>query len=281
MRAPELPMGWPRAMAPPRTLTRVGVELEGAHAGEGLRGEGLVELDEIDVGDGACPRRARSFCTAGMGPVAHEVGLDARGGAAEDARQGLEPAAFTTTSSEARSSAEAPSLIGEELPAVTLPPARKTGLSLASAATDAVRAHALVAADDHGIAFFLGDGDGDQLAGEVASLPGGGGALVREGGEGVLIVAGDLVFFGHVLGRLAHGLQLEARGHAWGSRSASRGWCRRRGAACDRSARPSWAWRRGRGSCSPRRRRWRTRPRPRRSSARRRPRPRGPIRRGG
>jgi hypothetical protein len=37
-----------------------GVEAEAAHAGERLRGEGLVELDEIDVRD-AEAERARSF----------------------------------------------------------------------------------------------------------------------------------------------------------------------------------------------------------------------------
>ena len=68
MRAPEAPSGWPMAIAPPRTLTFGFVEFEHADAGEGLGGEGFVELDEVDVGEleaGALERFLRGRHGAG------------------------------------------------------------------------------------------------------------------------------------------------------------------------------------------------------------------------
>ena len=55
------------AIAPPLTLTLLRVEPELAHDGQRLRGERLVELDEVDVVDaeaGALERRR----DAGIGP---------------------------------------------------------------------------------------------------------------------------------------------------------------------------------------------------------------------
>ena len=39
-------------MAPPLGLDLVRIEVEFADAGDGLRGEGLVEFDQVDVADG-------------------------------------------------------------------------------------------------------------------------------------------------------------------------------------------------------------------------------------
>ena len=48
---PVAPSGWPSAIAPPLTFTFVRVHAEVAHRLQRDRGEGLVDLDEVDVGD--------------------------------------------------------------------------------------------------------------------------------------------------------------------------------------------------------------------------------------
>ena len=52
-RAPDMPSGWPSAIAPPLGFTRGVVvgEAELAKHGEALGGEGLVQLDHVEVAD--------------------------------------------------------------------------------------------------------------------------------------------------------------------------------------------------------------------------------------
>ena len=91
-----------------------------------------------------------------------------------------------------------------ELPAVTVPPARNAGRSLASASG---------VESGRGMLVDLHVADGDQLVGEA---PGGlrrGPALLRAQREGVLILARHVVALGHVLARLAHALEREHRLH--------------------------------------------------------------------
>jgi hypothetical protein len=64
-----------------------------------------------------------------------------------------------------------------------------------------------------GSPFFCGIVTGASSAREGLGLPRGGGSLVRLDGERVLLLAGDAVLLGDVLGRVAHRLELEARGH--------------------------------------------------------------------
>ena len=52
IRAPDMPTGWPSAIAPPLTLTLSSVEAELAGRRDADRGEGLVELDQVEVGGG-------------------------------------------------------------------------------------------------------------------------------------------------------------------------------------------------------------------------------------
>ena len=77
MRTPDAPSGWPIAIAPPLTLTLLRVELRPARqAGERLRGERLVELDDLDVAPAdARPARARGSA-ASTGRDAEHVGVD-------------------------------------------------------------------------------------------------------------------------------------------------------------------------------------------------------------
>ena len=106
----------------------VGVELELTYAGQRLGGERLVELDEVEVGGGRgrldpapCvlpgPGRSPSRRDELPPPPTRPPGPSAPTG------DGRNP------SSVASSKAAAPSFIGEEFPAVTVPPSRKTGRS--------------------------------------------------------------------------------------------------------------------------------------------------------
>ena len=92
MRAPEQPSGWPRAIAPPSGLTRVGVETELGDDGERLGGERLVELDDLELVElpagpfeGQPQRRRRTD--------AHPARLDPGRGPRHDARQRGQPVA--------------------------------------------------------------------------------------------------------------------------------------------------------------------------------------------
>ena len=49
MRAPLAPIGWPRATAPPLTLTFSGFNSSCSHDGDRLDGERFVQFDEIDI----------------------------------------------------------------------------------------------------------------------------------------------------------------------------------------------------------------------------------------
>ena len=69
-------MGWPMAMAPPLTLTLPVIDGEILVHRKRLRREGLVGLDQIEVGNlpaGLLKRLARS----GDGAGAHDLGIDA------------------------------------------------------------------------------------------------------------------------------------------------------------------------------------------------------------
>ena len=84
-----------------------------------------------------------------------------------------------------------PSEICEALPAVMLPALSKAGRSLARRVGGGVAADALVLGDDDRVALALRDLDRDDLVVEQPVLVGGGGPLVRGGGEGVLLLAAD------------------------------------------------------------------------------------------
>ena len=47
-RVPDMPTGWPSAMAPPLTLTLLLVDAQVVHRGQADGGEGLVDLEEVD-----------------------------------------------------------------------------------------------------------------------------------------------------------------------------------------------------------------------------------------
>ena len=80
-----------------------------------------------------------------------------------------------------------------------VPSLANAGRSLAERLGGGVAADALVRRDDDRVALALRDLDRDDLVVEEAVLPGRGGALVRAGGELVLLLAGQLDALGVAL----------------------------------------------------------------------------------
>ena len=145
----------------------------------------------------AIPARSSSLRTAGTGPIPITRGSTPATALATNAPSGSTPSA-RAFSSDAITSAAAPSLSPLELPAVTVPPSRNGRLQRRELVGARVRPRVLVAdelADRH------------ELVREVRLGP----PPLRAKRERVLILARDLPALGHVLARLAHRLEREAR----------------------------------------------------------------------
>ena len=108
------------------------------------------------------------------------------------------------------STADAPSVICEELPAVTFPSSLNAGFRLASAATDGVRANPLIGAHElvSGIPVFVAHVDGNDLALEATFGGRSGGAAVALDGERVELFTRNAPLVGDHLG--ADALVLES-----------------------------------------------------------------------
>ncbi len=207
MRAPVAPIGWPSAIAPPLTLTRAGSSEQVPSARDDLGREGLVELDQVDVGE----REARLLeqrADRGHRADPHARGLDARREVHATTRASGSTPALRASSSVARTSAAAPSVTPEELPACTVPFGSKTGSSRASAST-VESGRGMLVARDLGRALLAGDRDRRDLVREAALRDRAPRPPLRLDGVGVLLGAQDAVLADEVLGRLAHQLAAE------------------------------------------------------------------------
>ncbi len=86
-RAPLAPSGWPSAIAPPFGLTCesvVGQAVIARHR-QRLRGEGLVQFDDVDVGESQ-PGLGEHLAHGRRGTEAHDARRDAGNGGGDDAR---------------------------------------------------------------------------------------------------------------------------------------------------------------------------------------------------
>ena len=107
-------------------LGRVGFQR--AHAGQALRGKGLVQLDQVDVGQRQLAL-ASTFCTAVTGAM--KISLGATPLVALATMRALSGERLSrATSSVTTTTAAAPSLICEALPAVTVPVLAERGPQL-------------------------------------------------------------------------------------------------------------------------------------------------------
>ena len=146
--------------------------------------------------------RSSTVVVAGMGPVSMVIGSTPARAKAWKRARGRRPSALAF-SSLMMSTAEAPSVICEELPAVTLPPSGlKAGLSLASVSTvlSGRMPSSAVSSSSVSVALVVADGHRDDLVLEAALGGGPGGPLVALGREGVELLAGDAPLVGDHLG---------------------------------------------------------------------------------
>ena len=141
---------------------------------------------------------------AGTGPVPITHGSTPTTAVATTRTSGFKPSSFAF-SSDMTSSAAAPSLSGELLPAVTVPiPGMNAGLSAARASSAGVRPHALILLDQDAVARFVAAPDGNDLSLELARRLRGRGRLMAAQGERVLLFARNALRLGQELGRHAH-----------------------------------------------------------------------------
>jgi hypothetical protein len=183
-----------------------GVEAELTDAVEALAGEGLVELDGVDLVDGEAGL-VQELADGGDGADAHDVGGDARDDPGLEGAEGVEAERVGLLLGHQERHGGA---VGERggVPGGDGALGVEGGAEAGEALGGGVGADALVMLDGDGLGAGLGeDGgvDGDDLLGEDAFFAGDGGAAVGLGGEGVLVGAADLEARGDVLGGGAHG----------------------------------------------------------------------------
>ena len=211
MRAPEQPRGCPSAIAPPLRLTLSSGILRLLDDGQGLCGKGFIEFPDINVvhrETGSC----ESLWVAGTGPMPIRVGSTPAEALAKMRARGCRPWA-AAKSSDASSRAQAPSLRVEELPAVTEPPVRKAGLSLASFSKLEPARGPSSCENTTGGPSALRNFHRDNLVVEVAGCLGSECFLVGAQRETILVFTRDAVVVHKIFSGTAHGLQGKKRFH--------------------------------------------------------------------
>ena len=83
IRAPVIPKGWPRAIAPPWVLSLLFLDPAFVHDRDHLGGEGLVQLDRVDVAD-RHPGPVEDLLDRADRGHAHQLRLVAVGGGGDD-----------------------------------------------------------------------------------------------------------------------------------------------------------------------------------------------------
>ncbi len=203
MRAPLAPMGWPRATAPPLTLILSGFELQFARDGDGLHGEGFVQLDQVDVFIAIPTRFLEQFFDGLHGRHHHPFRLDAADGLRDDARDRLFAEALRVAfagDDDGRGAVVCAGGITCGDGAVFL----ECGAEFAEGFERSVFARRFVFADDDGRAFFLRNFDGHDLRFEEAGFHGADGFLMAFERILILLGARNFIFFGDEFGGDAH-----------------------------------------------------------------------------
>ena len=202
MRAPEAPIGWPRAIAPPFTLTLSASQAQLAVDADRLGGEGLVGLDQVEIRRrpaGLLEALARRWNR----PGAHDAWIHPRAGERGDPPSGASSRRFAS-SADMTTHAAAPSFRPEALPAVTVPCLSKAGPEAARAPPRSCRHGGTRRCRRRSAALALRDLDRDDLVAKPALGDRGDGLLLRRRGECILILARDAELLGDVLGGVAH-----------------------------------------------------------------------------
>ena len=134
MRAPDAPSGCPRAMAPPFTFIFAGSAPSSFNHASGTDANASL-TSKRSMSSTVSPAFASSFLVAGIGAVSIIRGSSAARVNWTNRARGRSPSAAAFSSLMMRIAAE-PSVICDELPAVTRPSGRNAGFSLARVSID-------------------------------------------------------------------------------------------------------------------------------------------------
>ena len=198
IRAPLMPIGWPRAMPPPVTFSRSRSNFSSrSQAITCAANASLISISSKSAS--VRPVRSRTFCVAGTGPMPMISGCTPAQDNATIRASGSRPSA-SARDSLISTIAAAPSVMPLELPAVTLPPSRKTGASVASDSMRGVGPRVLVLGDRDGLAPSVASTGNISAARASRRLR----PCAGTQRELVLLLAGDVVPVDEVLGGLAH-----------------------------------------------------------------------------
>ena len=205
MRVPDMPTGWPSAIAPPLTLT-LSSDSPSSRADSMPTAANASLNSTRSRSETAMPSFSQAFTVALAGCIWRvESGPATMPWApisASHSRPSSSALALLITTT-----AAAPSEICDAEPAVIVPSLLKAGRSLDSDSAVVSPRTPSSCGDDDRVAPALRDLDRHDLVVEEAVLPGLGGALVGAGGELVLLLAGQLDALGvGLLGQAAHGL---------------------------------------------------------------------------
>ena len=263
MRPPVAPTGWPSEMPEPLGFRRssVGVEIPGAEDGERLGGEGLVELDDVHVGQRQA-EAAEGLLRGRHRADAHGARRHAGHGPARQPGQRPQPELLRLLGGgdDARGGAVVlPAGVAGGDGGVGVDLARGSARSFASDSTVVSARGCSSLSTTSGSDLRCGTATGDDLLGETPSVLRGDGPLVRLHGERVLVLAADVELGAQVLGGLDHAAghgEVRAAGGDAGAGEPVGEWTR---LALDAPAHVRWrrtrpgSWtrrrRRGRGRC--------------------------------
>ena len=198
MRAPVMPKGCPRAIAPPCTLS-LSASMPRCRADGMTCAANASLISTRSTSSIVMPARAKAWRLASIGPRPMISGFNADSPDDTIRASGRMPSSAALVSL-ITTTAAAPSLSGQALPAVTVPSGRNTGLSCARPSKRRAGAGTVVLRHDGAV----GQRDRRDLLGEEAVLDVGHGAVLRALGELVHLLARDVLVLRHVLSRLAH-----------------------------------------------------------------------------
>ena len=201
-RAPLAPMGWPRATAPPLTLTLAGSSSSSRTTATAWTANASFSSTRSTL-DGPQPVFFQSFRTASTGVIITSDGSRPATAWATIRAIGFTPERFAR-SAEVTTSAAAPSFTPGALPAVTVPPSLKAGLSFASASSDVSSRGPSSTAKATASPFFWGMGTGRISSLNLPGLDRGDRLPVARERVLVLLPPRDPVLLGHDLARAAH-----------------------------------------------------------------------------
>ena len=162
-------------MAPPLGLTRSMSGFELALPGQHDRGEGLVDLEHVDVVDGQAVVRQQLAGWRGSGRSSMSTGSHPTRHTSTMVASGVSPRA-SARSRVMSSTAPAPSAICDEVPAVWTPSGRPVGLSVASGlerrlAQALVAGHVWVVPSRLALVVEIGRGDRHDLGARTGPRP--------------------------------------------------------------------------------------------------------------